>query len=42
MGGRYGGLGDWAGVGGKGRELYLNDNKIKKINKMLNFKKFSL
>ena len=28
MGGRWVGLGDWAGVGGKSRELYLNNNKI--------------
>ena len=28
--GRWGGLGCWAGVGGKGRKLYLNDN-LKKV-----------
>ena len=26
MGGRWGELGCWAGVGGKGRKLYLNNN----------------
>ena len=26
-GGRWGGLGWWGGVGGKGRKLYLNNNK---------------
>ena len=25
-GGRWGGLGWWGGVGGKGRKLYLNNN----------------
>ena len=31
-GGRWGGLGDWAGVGGKGRKLYLNNTKNKYIH----------
>ena len=33
-GGRWGGLGYWAKVGGKGRKLYLNNNfkKEKKKN----------
>ena len=26
-GGRWGGLGWWGGVGGKGRKLYLSNNK---------------
>ena len=33
-GGRWGGLGWWGGLGGKGRKLYLNNNK-----KMLKKKK---
>ena len=27
-GGRWGALGWWRGVGGKGRKLYLNNNKL--------------
>ena len=27
-GGKWVGLGWWGGVGGKGRKLYLNNNKI--------------
>ena len=29
-GGRWGGLGCWTGVGGKGRKLYSNNNKKRK------------
>ena len=28
-GGKWGGLGWWGGAGGKGRKLYLNNNKKK-------------
>ena len=35
IGGRWGGLECWAGVGGKGRKLYLNNN-VK--NKLINLK----
>ena len=37
QGREVGELGWWGGVGGKGRKLYLNNNK-----QMLNFKKVSL
>ena len=33
-GGRWGGLRGWAGVGGKGRKLYLKNNKKIKLKKM--------
>ena len=33
IGGRWGGLEGWAGVGEKGRKLYLNNNKIFKKRK---------
>ena len=33
MGGRWRGLGWWGGVEGKGRKLYLNNNKKININK---------
>ena len=40
MGGRWGGLGVRLGSGGKGRELYLNNNKIReKMSKKERVKK---
>ena len=36
--GRWEGLGCWAGVGGKGRELYLNNNKIREEKKEITAK----